>query len=351
MKSAILSLFILFTFSGISQNTKPKFVFENVQVMNKIPGLNKKKVKQMSSVIGNYLSAIETDNYKDWYASFSDSTIARIASHKFKNKFNRLRGYELNTSLIKVVSVIALETASENEAGVEYEIIVEFDGDMKVSNRVNFDKLKASEEKTSKRQLAMNLVLIEKKFSVCIHTYIEREETDYDQERNLRYSFGNVQVMTQIPGVGQGKARRLAGLLSTYLGAIESNNYDAWYGTFSDSTIARVAPHKFPNKFKRLKGYGITTDTIKIISATRLSSAFENETGREYEIVIELEGEMEVANRVSFDRLKRGEANANKRRIAVNVIANEKGFQMIIHKYGSDFKKQMNKGNQGTGKQ
>jgi len=341
MKSIILSLFVILTFTSFSQNESPKYVFGNVEVQEKISGLNKKKVEKLANKVGDYLSVIEADNYSLWFESLSDSTKSRWASHRFQNKFNRLKGYNIKTDKIKIISASLLSTPHDNEAGAEYELIIELNADMDVSNRVNFDKLKTTNDKGNKRQFAMNIVIIEKSFFVNIHSYVNRGESDYNEERQLRYTFDNVEVWTLISGTGQGKARRLARLINSYLTAIETDDYDTWYATFSDSTISRVAPHKFPNKFKRLKEYNITTSTIKIISVNRFSEPFENEVGTEFEIVLELDEEMNVANRVSFDGLKRGETNANKRKIAINVIAGEKGFEMCVHKYTQGDKKKL----------
>lgn len=146
------------------------------------------------------------------------------------------------------------------------------------------------------------------------------------------YQFNNVSFMTTVPGAGEGKVKRLATLISDYVSSIETDSYSVWYSKFSDSTIARVAPHKFPNKFKRMKEYGMHGDTIRVLSVVQLSSPYENEVGTEYEIVVDFGIDLNVANRVSFDHLKGGE-NTNNQAIGFNVITTDKGYVICIHKY------------------
>jgi len=142
--------------------------------------------------------------------------------------------------------------------------------------------------------------------------------------------------MTTVPGAGEGKVKRLAALISDYFSAVENDKYDIWYSKFSDSTIARVAPHKFPNKFRRMKEYEMHGDSIRVLSVNRLASPFENEVGTEFEIVVDFGADINVANRVSFDHLKRGKENTNPRLFGFNVITSEKGYEICIHKYGTD---------------
>lgn len=142
--------------------------------------------------------------------------------------------------------------------------------------------------------------------------------------------------MTTVPGAGEGKVKRMAALISGYFSAIENDNYTVWYSKFSDSTIARVAPHKFPNKFRRMKEYKMHGDSIRVISMKRLSSPFENEVGTEYEVVVDFGVEMNVANRVSFDHLKRSKESKNKRLMGLNIVSTGKGYAICVHKYGTD---------------
>ena len=148
--------------------------------------------------------------------------------------------------------------------------------------------------------------------------------------------FGNVKFMEAVPGVGTNRVKHMATAVNNYIASIVNNEYDDWYASFSDSTIARVAPHKFKNKFKRLKEYGLHSDSIAIISVTQMHKPFANESGREYLLVLDLGLDLNVANRVSFDQLKRTDNNTNKRYIAINVVAIDKDFEICIHKYGSD---------------
>ena len=147
------------------------------------------------------------------------------------------------------------------------------------------------------------------------------------------YTFGKVQFMSSVPGTGENKMKRMANTIQTYLEAIEEDQYATWYETFSDSTISRVAPHKFPNKFRRLKEYKLTTEVIKVVSVERVSPSFENETGTEYKVIIEVSSDMNVANRVSFDHLKRGKENANARLFGINIVTSDKGYKICVHKY------------------
>ncbi len=142
--------------------------------------------------------------------------------------------------------------------------------------------------------------------------------------------------MTTVPGAGEGKVKRLAALISDYFSAVDKDDYDTWYSKFSDSTIARVAPHKFPNKFRRMKEYKMHGDSIRILSVKRLPAPFENEVGTEFEVIVDFGVDMNVANRVSFDHLKRSKENTNPRLFGFNIIASEKGYEICIHKYGSD---------------
>jgi hypothetical protein len=152
------------------------------------------------------------------------------------------------------------------------------------------------------------------------------------------HTFDNVQFMTNVPNAGENKVKRLAVVIDAYISSIVDNDYDAWYASFSDSTIARVAPHKFPNKFKRLKEYKIQSDHITVLSAKLMPKSFENEVGDEYELVLDFGIDLNVANRVSFDHVKRTADIANKRRLGINVITSDKSYKIIVHKYGSDKK-------------
>jgi hypothetical protein len=157
-------------------------------------------------------------------------------------------------------------------------------------------------------------------------------------QEEVVYTFDNVEFMTRVPNAGENRVKRLALAINAYISSIVEDDYDAWYASFSDSTIARVAPHKFPNKFKRLKTYKIQPEHIKVLSVELLSKPFENEVGSEYELVIDFGVDLNVANRVSFDHLKRTDEVANNRRFGMNIVAIGKGYKVIVHKYGSDKK-------------
>jgi len=150
------------------------------------------------------------------------------------------------------------------------------------------------------------------------------------------YEFGSVTFLERVPNVGTNRVKRMATAVSEYITSIVNKEYDDWYAAFSDSTIARVAPHKFKNKFKRLQEYGIHSDSIRVISVEELIKPFANEAGTEYVLVLDFGHDLNVANRVSFDHLKRTDSNTNARYIAINVVAIDKSFEICIHKYGSD---------------
>lgn len=153
---------------------------------------------------------------------------------------------------------------------------------------------------------------------------------------NFVYQFDNIYFETAVPGAGPKKVERLAKLINNYIGAIEKDQYNTWYSLFSDSTISRVAPHKFPNKFRRLKEYHLDTDTIIVTSIKRLSTPFENEVGTEYEVTLQFNSDLVVANRVSFDHLKRSSEIANNRLFGMNIVSSDKGYKVCVHKYTSN---------------
>ncbi len=150
------------------------------------------------------------------------------------------------------------------------------------------------------------------------------------------YEFGSVQFMERVPNVGTNRVKRMATTINTYISSIVNKGYDDWYASFSDSTIQRVAPHKFKNKFKRLQEYGFHSDSIRVISITQLRKPYANEIGNEYVVVLDFGHDLNVANRVSFDHLKRTDDNTNVRYFSLNVITIDKDFEICIHKYGSD---------------
>lgn len=160
--------------------------------------------------------------------------------------------------------------------------------------------------------------------------------TAYSQQDTTYHHFDNVYFMVPVKGKGNKKAKHLAKLLTTYFTAIEEGNYEKWYDQFSDSTIAFTASKKFPNKFNRLKEYGIHTDTIRVISMKQLSTNIENEVGTEYELIIDFGVKMNVENRVSFDHIKLLPENLNPTLLGVNVILTEKGYEICLHKYFAD---------------
>lgn len=155
-------------------------------------------------------------------------------------------------------------------------------------------------------------------------------------QNEVVYEFGNVQFMERAPNLGLKRVKRMAFTINAYMSSIMNKNYDDWYNSFSDSTIARVNPPKFKNKFKRMQEYGVHYDSIKVISIKELQKPYANETGMEYELVLDFGHDLNVANRVSFDKLKRTDDNTNARYLSINVISINKDFEICIHKYGNN---------------
>lgn len=157
------------------------------------------------------------------------------------------------------------------------------------------------------------------------------------QDSTVIYQYENVYFLTTVPKLGDKKVERLAELLTTYLNAIEDNEYDTWYASLSDSTIARinpaVNPKKFPSKFNRFKEYGIDCDTIRVLSVKKLPKALDNEVGIQYELVIDFGKDLNVANRVSHDSVKASKDRTNPRLLGVDVIVLEKDFKICLHQY------------------
>ncbi len=172
-------------------------------------------------------------------------------------------------------------------------------------------------------------ILVALIFSVTCLTLYSQQDTTYHQ-------FKNVYFMTPVKGKGNKQAKQIAKLLTTYFTAIEEGDYDSWYEQFSDSTIAFTAAKKFPNKFNRLKEYGIHTDTIRVISMKQLATNIENEVGIEYELIIDFGVKMNVENRVSFDHIKLLPENLNPSLFGVNLILTVKGYEICLHKYFAD---------------
>lgn len=150
--------------------------------------------------------------------------------------------------------------------------------------------------------------------------------------QDAKYVFNKVEVHCNVPGMGEGKLKRFSATIEKYITSIETGDYDTWYGLLSDSTISRVAPHKMPRKFARLKEYGIKADTIKIVEAKLLKKAYQNEMGSEYQVILEFPNKLNTANRVSFDPLKTTTKD-QPNRIGMNLIVIGKESSVCIRKY------------------
>jgi len=148
-----------------------------------------------------------------------------------------------------------------------------------------------------------------------------------------KYVFDNVEIHTNVPGMGEGKLKRFSATISKYITSIEKGDLTAWKSLLSDSTIARVAPHKFTRKLDKLKKYQMSADTIKVVEAKLLGKPFKNEVGSEYQVILEFPKAMNIAERVTFDYVKRSKDVANAHLFAINIVVVGKESFVVIHKY------------------
>lgn len=153
------------------------------------------------------------------------------------------------------------------------------------------------------------------------------------QENPVYFQSGKVYFMTPIPDAHEGKANRLANLITKYFDAIEKNDLVTWKSCFSDSTLARVEERKFQPKLERVRGYGMRADTIRVLQIIRLAKPSSNEVGTEYEIILDFGMDLNVENRVSFDCIKGSEDHANRRLFGINVVMIDKSYAICEHKY------------------
>ncbi len=149
-------------------------------------------------------------------------------------------------------------------------------------------------------------------------------------------SFEHVDFMTTVPGAGNSKIERLAKVIHSYIETIENNNFEGWQTSLSDSTKSRLIAKKFPNKFNRLVEYGLSSNSIKVISVVALPKPYANEVGTEYEIVLEFNHDLNASNRVSFDCTKRTPNGKNMKRFGINVVSTGKSYVVCEHKYNSN---------------
>ena len=161
----------LISFNGKSQTNTVYYQFDNVYFMTLVPGAGERKIEVMAKVVNDYFSSIEKNDFAAWQLLLSDSTKTRIIDKKFKNKFDRLKGYGFVSDSIAVLSVVQLPKAYGNEVGTEYELKIGFGVDLKVENRVSFDHIKLLKEKLNPRLMGINIVTEEKGYKICLHKY------------------------------------------------------------------------------------------------------------------------------------------------------------------------------------
>lgn len=150
------------------------------------------------------------------------------------------------------------------------------------------------------------------------------------------FQFGDLKVMTTVPGAGERKVELLANVIRNYCKSIENNQFDTWRLALTDSTVSRVSEKRLNNKFARLKGYGFSSDSLVIVSVKKLPKCYANELGTEYEIVLKVTDSMQVQNRVSFDHVKISAEKTNPFLIGINVIEDGKSYRICLHKYMAD---------------
>lgn len=165
----------------------------------------------------------------------------------------------------------------------------------------------------------------------CLINFIGKSQTN-----TVYYQFDKVYFMTLVPGAGERKIEVMAKVVNDYFSSIEKNEYDKWQVLLSDSTKTRIINKKFKNKFERLKGYGFVSDSIAVLSVVQLPKAYGNEVGTEYELTIGFGVDLKVENRVSFDHVKLGKEKLNARLMGINIITEEKGYKICLHKYFAD---------------
>jgi hypothetical protein len=156
------------------------------------------------------------------------------------------------------------------------------------------------------------------------------------QTNTVYYQFDNVYFMTLVPGAGERKIEVMAKVVNDYFSSIENNEFDAWQLLLSDSTKTRIIEKKIKNKYERLKGYGFVSDSLAILSVVQLPKAYGNEIGTEYELTIGFGVDLKVENRVSFDHMKLGKEKSNVRLMGINIVTEEKGYKICLHKYFAD---------------
>jgi hypothetical protein len=163
--------------------------------------------------------------------------------------------------------------------------------------------------------------------------------TTFAQDEKPVFTFGKVVYYDLVPGMGEGKVKRMSATIEAYFNSIISEDQKAWEGCMSDSTMTRVASMKLPKKFDRLKKYGITDGQFEVVDVKVLNKAYENEVGTEYQVVIEFEKPLIMEERVSFDALKWKNKNDNVSRIAINLVNSGKEYKICLHKHKQGNKK------------
>lgn len=155
--------------------------------------------------------------------------------------------------------------------------------------------------------------------------------------QELKFKFPGKQKINfeQTPaGMTKAEAKVAAATIYEFFRCIDQNDYEGWRKTLSAETFVRVAPHKFPRKFKRLQEYGLQDWKSKtIVSMQSFTEDSFKEKGTMYIVIFQLPEGKKLANRVGFDPLKDMERENKESFMGLHLVKHDDGtFQVFLAK-------------------
>lgn len=145
-----------------------------------------------------------------------------------------------------------------------------------------------------------------------------------------------VEIVVKTNFFSQEEQAAIKEVLSAYFSGLTTNQFDQWKACYGDTIQKYVSPKRFNNKFERLKGYGFSGDTIRVVWMGKLNEHLGREPGDQFQLVLEFEKELNVVNRVSADHLKVYKEMEEPNRFGITIVQYGSSFRVDMLKYQAD---------------
>lgn len=125
----------------------------------------------IQEIVSGYFYGLATNQFDQWKACYGDTIQKYVSPKRFNNKFERLKGYRFSGDTIRVVWIGKLSEHLGREPGIQFQLVLEFEKELNVVNRVSADHLKVYKEMENAQRFGITIVQYGSSFRVDMLKY------------------------------------------------------------------------------------------------------------------------------------------------------------------------------------